>query len=204
MAFARAAMFDWVRVLFGGRLTAGQVGGIEAILAQWEARRPQGDRRHLAYMLATAFHETNRQMQPVREAYWLSEAWRKAHLPYHPYYGRGYVQLTHKENYVRAGRAVGRNLADDPDKALDPALAGAIMIEGMEQGWFRASADGRRHSLVRYFSQGTDDPVGARAIINGREIKQVDGRAVLLATVIAGYHRGFLMALEDGSRQKSA
>ena len=49
-----------------------------------------------AYGLATAWWETNKTMQPVREAYWLSEAWRKPNLRYYPHYGRGYVQLTWK------------------------------------------------------------------------------------------------------------
>ncbi len=43
---------------FGGRLTEGQVRGINAILGGWRRMMPKGDPRHLAYMLATAFHET--------------------------------------------------------------------------------------------------------------------------------------------------
>ena len=37
-------------------------------------------RNQLAYLLATAFWETARTMQPVVEAFWLSEAWRKKNL----------------------------------------------------------------------------------------------------------------------------
>ena len=35
------------------------------------------DHRQAAYILATVWHETNATMQPVKEAYWLSEAWRQ-------------------------------------------------------------------------------------------------------------------------------
>ena len=42
-------------------------------------------RNQLAYLLATAFWETARTMQPVDEAFWLSEAWRRKNLRY----GRG-------------------------------------------------------------------------------------------------------------------
>ena len=47
-------------------------------------------------VLATVEWETNKTFQPVREAYWLNEDWRRAHLKYYPYYGRGFVQLTWK------------------------------------------------------------------------------------------------------------
>lgn len=60
---------------------------------------------------------------PVREAYWLSEAWRAANLRYYPYYGRGFVQLTWESNYRAAGNAIGIDLVAEPDRALDPSVA---------------------------------------------------------------------------------
>ena len=51
-------------------------------------------RNQAAYTLATAYWETNRTMKPVEEAYWLSDAWRKANLRYYPWHGRGYTQTT--------------------------------------------------------------------------------------------------------------
>ena len=53
------------RAPFGGRLSSAQLDGLTAILA--EAARRKTPRQHLAYMLATAFHETGGRMQPVRE-----------------------------------------------------------------------------------------------------------------------------------------
>lgn len=186
MQFDRTFFFNHVRPMFGGRLTRGQVDGMSAILDEWEQRLPTGDTRWLAYMLATTFHETARQMTPVREAYWLSEAWRRRNLRYHPYYGRGYVQLTWRDNYRRAGDYIGDNLVDSPDLALRPDYAAAIMFAGMGEGWFRSDSRGP-HSLQRYFRHNINDPVAARAIINGYEAG--------IAEAIARYHARFLGAL---------
>jgi hypothetical protein len=195
MAIDRRVFFDGMRPLFGGRYQNAQVAGLDAIIDAWEAKTPGGDLRWLAYMMATAFHETARTMQPVREAFWLSEQWRKTHLRYYPYYGRGYVQLTWQTNYAKAGAYVGADLVTSPDLALRPDYAAVIMQVGMSEGWFRKDRHGRPHTLARYFGHGVDDPVGAREIINGAEWTKVAGQKVLLATVIARYHTEFLAAL---------
>jgi Chitinase class I/ROS/MUCR transcriptional regulator protein len=195
MAIDRIAFFDRMRPLFGGRYQNSQVAGLNAIMDAWESKTPNGDLRWLAYMMATAFHETARTMQPVREAFWLSEQWRKTHLRYYPYYGRGYVQLTWQANYAKAGAYVGADLVASPDLALRPDYAAVIMQVGMSEGWFRRDRHGRPHTLARYFGHGVDDSVGAREIINGPEWTRVGGQKVLLATVIARYHAEFLAAL---------
>ena len=45
------------------------------------------DPRWVAYIMATVKHETNNTFEPVEEAYWLSESWRKANLRYYPWHG---------------------------------------------------------------------------------------------------------------------
>jgi len=199
MSLDRRIFFDRIRPLFGGRLTQLQVEGMDAILNSWERRAAGSDLRWLAYMFATAFHETARTMQPVREAFWLSEDWRRRNLRYYPYYGRGYVQLTWAQNYARAGAFVGADLVRSPDLAMRPEYAATILFVGTEAGWFRGDARGR-HTLARYFNRNVNDPVGAREIINGREFKTINGRRVLLATVIAEYHAAFLRAISAAAR----
>lgn len=194
MTINRQGFFDTIRGLFGGHFTQPQIDGMTAILDSFERSLPQGDVRWLAYMLATTFHETARTMQPVREAFWLSEDWRRRNLRYYPYYGRGYVQLTWKENYERAGVVVGANLVSNPDLAMRPDIAAVVMLAGMTQGWFRRDNKGR-HTLARYFSGSTNDPSGAREIINGKEFKTINGVRTLIADVIARYHTAFLRAL---------
>lgn len=181
----RAVFYDIVRrKLFAGSLTQSQVDGTNAVLDEWE-RRGLSDLRFLAYMLATDKHETNATMQAVREAYWLTEEWRRAHLRYWPYYGRGLVQLTWEENYRKMGEFLKLPLVEDPDLALELGAAVTIMFEGM----LRAETgvgDFTGHSLEMYFSATKDDPVGARRVINGTD----------KAPLIAGYHYDFLAALK--------
>jgi putative chitinase len=52
--------------VFGASLSASQVAGVDAILD--EAERRGTKLTHLAYMLATPYHETGRRMQPIRES----------------------------------------------------------------------------------------------------------------------------------------
>jgi len=196
-----AALFDVLRRLAGGALTQTQVDGINTLLAAPETRG--WDRRWVAYALATAWHETGGRMQPVREGFAASdEGAIRAVADLHrrgkisrnyalrdpatgqSYYGRGLVQLTHRENYARAGVALHLPLDMQPDLALEPDVSAAILLRGMAEGWF-AKDYNRPHTLGRYFNAEIDDPVGARRIVNGQD----------KALLIAGYHREIAAAL---------
>jgi predicted chitinase len=186
----RKVFFGRIRSsLFGGRLSWPQVEGMEAILDGWgkvpiSARTEAGGMDALAYVLATAFHETAATMQPVREtkaptdaeairrleaafaagrlgstrtAYWRPDADGKCWL------GRGLVQLTHKRNYEAMSAVTGIDLVAAPDCAMAMDVAVTILVEGMRAGSFT----GRR--LGDYFSPGRADWVAARRIINGSD-----------------------------------
>ncbi|MBB4479876.1 putative chitinase [Rhizobium etli] len=181
----RMFFFDAVREdLFKGELTQPQVVGIAAILDAWERRFAQADRRWLAYILATAYHETAYTMQPVRETLAESDAgaveileaayaagrlsWVKT-----PYWrpdedgrcwlGRGLVQLTHKRNYEAMSGLTGIDLVADPDRAMEMDAAVTILIEGMLQGSFTG------HKLADHLNATTEDWVNARRIVNGTD-----------------------------------
>jgi putative chitinase len=149
-------------------LHSSQKQGFEAILNEWD-KQGGGLRYHLSYMLATAYHETAATMQAVREAYWLSEGWRRKHLRYYPWYGRGLVQLTWDYNYKLADEKLGLqgSLVANPDKALDPVIAVDVMFKGMAEGWFT------KKKLSDYLYKGHQDWVGARHIINGTDKAEV-------------------------------
>lgn len=120
-------------------------------------------RNQAAYVLATAAWETARTMRPVVEAYWLTEEWRRRNLRYWPWHGRGYVQLTWRDNYVKAGERLGVDLTTDPAVALRPDIAERVLVRGMAEGWFTGK------KLADYITLSKSDYRGARRIINGTD-----------------------------------
>lgn len=163
-----AKFFQAIHALTGP-LEQSQVDGFQRLLQAFGvARWPLA---WAAYGLATAWRETNKRMQPVREAYWVknAEEWRKKNLAYYPWYGRGDVQLTHQRNYARADEELGLGgaLVADPDLALRPDISARVMVHGMEGGWFT----GKR--LADYLPlsgrAGFDAYKQARRIINGTD-----------------------------------
>lgn len=95
------------------------------------------DRPTQIAMAGTVAIESASTYSPVREAFWLSEAWRRANLRYWPHYGRGFIQLTWDSNYRVYGPKVATlwgagghepdfDLIGDPDRALNPDLAAAV------------------------------------------------------------------------------
>lgn len=177
----RAIFFASVRArLFGGALTQPQTDGLNLILDECAARGV-ADRRGVAYVLATAYHETGRRMQPVREigrgrgrAYGAPDP-RTGHV----YDGRGFVQITWKANYQRLGARLGLDLVAEPDRCLDPNIAAAILVVGMKEGLFTG------HALSDVFRADKSDWIGARRIVNGLD----------RAAEIAAYARAFHAAL---------
>lgn len=154
-----------------GALTQANVMGFELVLDEAEDRRTPLP--YLAYALATAWWESGKTMQPVREAYWLSEAWRKKNLRYYPYYGRGLVQLTWKDNYEKVGKFYDQDFVNNPDAVMDPKTSVNILFDGMENGWFTGK------DLDDYIDLVDEDDnedlrefANARRIVNGTD-KQV-------------------------------
>ncbi len=120
-------------------------------------------RNQAAYILATAYWETARTMKPVKEAYWLSEDWRRKNLRYYPWYGRGYVQLTWEANYKRAQNKTGYCVHDDPANALEADAASIILVVGSMEGWFTGKKIGD------YITLQKSDFRNARRVINGTD-----------------------------------
>ena len=192
--------FDSVRKgILGPDLSPDEVSGCNAILTAMEG----APIAHAAYALATAYHETASTMQPIKEYGGPSYFTRmydvtgnrpklaRAFGNLSPgdgakYFGRGYVQLTWRCNYHKAGAKCGVDLVANPDKALDPGIAAKVMRQGMDEGWFTGK------SLKSYMpgsgratrQQFTD----ARRIINGTD----------KAAKIGAHALDFQTALESG------
>ena len=175
----RKKFYDSVRRIIG-KITTSQLQGFEAILDKWEADNWK-DLRWLAYILATAYHETAHTMKPVRE---YGRGRGHQHGEVHPktgqiYYGRGHVQLTQDYNYLRFGKLLGIDLYKNPDLAMQMDISLKILFIGMVQGMFTGK------TLGQYFNDDTADWVEARRIVNGKD----------RAELIAGYAVHFFESL---------
>lgn len=108
-------------------------------------------------------------MEPVREAYWLSEDWRKKNLRYYPWYGRGHVQITWQVNYQKADQklGLGGKLIKNPDLAMQSAISAEVLVLGSKEGWFTGK------KLDDFINLQQSDYVNARRIINGTDKAQL-------------------------------
>lgn len=146
----KSAFFNAIRPVFGGRLTQGQVEGMNFLLDYRAKNYPQVTDAQMAYILATVAHETARTMSPIVEMG--SQSYLRGKR-YWPYIGRGYVQLTHKENYAHYG------LVSHPDKALEPDTAAHVLFDGVLNGVFGGK-------LGTYINGSKCDYVNARRCVN--------------------------------------
>jgi putative chitinase len=180
----RKYFFDSIRTSLFGSLSQAQVDGLNIFLDWYDEENPPiPDRYHLddrmfAYVLSTTFHETAATFQPVCE--YGSESYLKS-KSYYPWYGRGYAQLTWKDNYAHQDTKLKLNgaLMADPNLALQPDIALSVILGGMCDGDFTGK------KLGDFFTDTLTDWVEARTIVNGHD----------RANDIAGYAEKFVNAI---------
>lgn len=78
------------------------------------------------------------------------------------YCGRGFIQITHADNYKKFGKLLGIDLYGNPDLAMEAKHAAKIAILGMRDGLFRSP-----NNLSKFMNNGNNDFKGARRIVNG-------------------------------------
>jgi len=186
----RQFFFDTVRLtLFNGSLRQKQVEGLTALLDYWEKNYAASDDRWLAYVLATAHHEVDRKMQPIKEyggnRYFFRMYDIEGSRPHVArrlgniakgdgvlFHGRGFVQLTGRANYVLWQGRLGKDLTSNrrkADQVLNLKIATQILFEGMIDGTFTGK------KLSNYFLDIRQDWEGARRIVNGTDKKALIG-----------------------------
>lgn len=122
------------------------------------------DRNQIAYIMATIQHETAATYRPIAE-------FGGKNRRYAPYYGRGYVQLTHDFNYKKYSDLLNRDFLRHPDQVMEPDVSLFIIVHGSKHGTFTGK------KLNDYINSSKVDFINARRIINGTD----------KAHLIAGY-----------------
>ena len=197
MQIDHTAFFNGYRAAFG-KLSQGQVSGIELVGRNMEVDPDLTDLRWAAYMLATIKHECADRWQPILErgprSYFdqyetgtpkgrrlgntePGDGWR--------FRGRGYVQITGRANYARMTAKLGlgpdADLVQDHDQALRPAIAYRIMSLGMREGLFTGK------KLSDFMSGDTKDYRNARRIINALDqAARIAAYAETIETILRG------------------
>jgi len=196
--------FSRVKVIHGKRLTQEHVDAYDALFLSCK-KYGITNRYQISYMCATAYHETGRRMAPTRETIYRKSQegrtdaqitrilakhfrkrkknryWVKDRKTGKPYWGRGAVQITHKSNYRRLGKALGVDLVNHPEKALEYNVAYRILSLGMRDGMFC----GGRYKLSLISTGTLAQYRKARRLVNGTD------KARTIAMIAERYEKVF-------------
>ncbi|NEO59228.1 MAG: hypothetical protein F6J98_02010 [Moorea sp. SIO4G2] len=156
-------------------------------------RRGINNRSQIAYILATAEHESlmgrimvekgsKNYFKKYDQGSLKKVLGNKKRGDGYRYRGRGYIQITGRLNYSKWARKLNAPLVSKPHLAAQPKYALPILIEGMKQGSFVPG-----HDLNRHINSNKTDFNGARRIVNGRD----------KARKIAGHARNWLHRLDS-------
>ncbi len=126
------------------------------------------DKAQIAYILATTVHESGagKYMEEIASgsAYeGRSDLGNNQSGDGVRYKGRGFVQITGRNNYTNWGKKLGLDLVGNPELAEKPEIASRILVQGMKEGSFTGK------KLSDYIGGGKQDFEGARRIVNGTD-----------------------------------
>lgn len=162
------------RRAFGGRLIRRtQENSIDAIVEAFTLHG-DGDERKLAYILCAAWHESRLspikewRAKPGTEVFRIQERYWKT-----GYYGRGFVQITWRENYRKMGQRLGVDLVRNPDLALNTSIAARIIVVGLMEGMFTGK------KLSDYIDADKADYYNARRTIGAIMVAGTDTAALI-------------------------
>lgn len=180
-----------------GRLTQKQVDGINRYVDAMHEDKGI-TYAQAAYILATVWHETAREMEPIEEfgkgkgrpygtwyknskgeQYSFKNGTRDSVYLYseypHLYYGRGDTQNTWFDNYEKLSKVFNVDFLNQPELLLTEEWSTKVTIFSMKNGLYT----GRK--LSDYIYQSKKDYINARRIVNGTD------RAKLIAEYAADF-----------------
>ena len=162
-------------------INQGFVDGVNGLFAAFNDYKEldSSNPLYVAYMCATAYHETDKTMQAITEYGGVryfdkydtgSLAATLGNTPEadgdgYKYRGRGHVMITGYANYKKFTDILDIDLVNSPDLALDPIVSAKILVIGSLQGTFTTKR------LSQYIKYGLEynEWVNARKVINGTD-----------------------------------
>ncbi|NEO43169.1 MAG: peptidoglycan DD-metalloendopeptidase family protein [Moorea sp. SIO4A3] len=129
-------------------------------------------REQIAYILATAQHESVMGKLMVEQTSGKQYEGRRDLGNTSPgdgpkFIGRGYIQITGKNNYTGWAQKLKISLVEKPELATEPKYALPMLIIGMRDGLYTGK------SLTDYIRPGSVDYARARRIVNGSDRAQL-------------------------------
>jgi hypothetical protein len=178
--FIRASFFEAYTTKFGS-LNSEQIQGLNSLLSSMEYDNELPHLNSMAYLLATVKYETQDAYRPLIAQGSIEDfnnydpilattpmqreiAKRNGNTSQgdgYEYRGRGFIQISWKNNYKKLGYTLGYDLINYPDQLLDPLIAYKVMSYGMRKGIFTGK------KLSDYLNEYHADYRNARRVING-------------------------------------
>lgn len=152
----------------------------------------------IAYILATARHETANWLF-LEEIGGCNQAIKLGYDGGENYYGRGYVQLTHKYNYQKFSKIMNQDLVNNPNLVLDPKDAAFILVYGMRNGSFTGK---KLDDFAYNYSSEEPEVIDGIAKTGDRAILFIPARGIVngndQAMLINNYAREYVIRINKG------
>ncbi|MBK7870869.1 MAG: hypothetical protein IPJ74_09365 [Saprospiraceae bacterium] len=140
------------------QLNSTNLEAIELLTKEF-ARIGDGDIRKLAYVFASAEHESRLGdlMTELGDRSYFDKYENRKDLGNtqpgdgYRFRGRGYIQITGRSNYNKFSKLLGIDLVGNPNLAIQSEIAAKIAVYGMVNGSFRGK------SLAKYFNSYRTD-----------------------------------------------
>jgi predicted chitinase len=137
-----------------------------------------------AFVLANTRHETG-QYRFLKEIDGIGQARRLGYQGGENWYGRGYIQLTHLNNYKNWTKWTGKDLVANPDLLVtDLELSAFVACSGIKHGSFTAKG-----KVSDYINNSKKDYYNARSLVNGDKHK--------IGNKIVGYTHEYITKLNQ-------